>query len=204
MFEGLDYEVRLGIAKQKNPAFANFLLDVCDSATSCLINQVRRIYGLFLDDPCFLLSMRLRSFIWPGNLPHDLFCKCGKTVTPTHLFNCNRFITFRSKVHDAVSDQLYFPGPDGSMIIIDVRSTDVSHSSNEKLAPSFNSPLLRAEEAKIIKYAEIINNLNSNSHTQYLLCPFAFSLFETLGKTALSFIDEISSIVKNRTGRISD
>ncbi|KAL0207284.1 hypothetical protein P9112_011912 [Eukaryota sp. TZLM1-RC] len=184
--------------------------------------------------------MRLRSFIWPDNLPHGLICKCGKSVTPTHLFNCNRFITFRSKVHDAVRDQLYcmfksyriesflepllsnladesdkssfgdsrgdvlVPGLDESLIIIDVRSTDVSNSSNEKLAQSYNLPLRRAEEAKIIKYTEKINNLNSNSHTQYLLCPFVFSLFGTLGKTALSFLDDFSTIVKNRTGRIFD
>ncbi|KAL0223893.1 hypothetical protein P9112_003283 [Eukaryota sp. TZLM1-RC] len=146
--------------------------------------------------------MRLRSFIWPDNLPHGLIYKCGKTVTPTHLFNCNRFITFRSKMHDAVRDHLYcifksykvesfldpllsnladesdrnsfgdsrgdvlVPGLDGSMIIIDVRSTDLSNSSNEKLAQSYNSPLRRAEEAKIIKYTEKNNNTNSNSHTQ--------------------------------------
>ncbi|KAL0210788.1 hypothetical protein P9112_009086 [Eukaryota sp. TZLM1-RC] len=96
------------------------------------------------------------------------------------------------------------PGLEGSMIIIDVRSTDVSNSSNEKLAQSYNSPLRRVEEAKIIKYTEKINNLNSNSHTHYILCPFAFSLFGTLGKTALSFLDDFSSIVKNRTGRIFD
>ncbi|KAL0227310.1 hypothetical protein P9112_014634 [Eukaryota sp. TZLM1-RC] len=161
--------------------------------------------------------MRLRSFIWPDKLPHGLICKCGKSVTPTHSLNCNRFITFRSKGHDAVRDQLYcmfksykiesfleplllnladesdrnsfgdsrgdvlVPGLDGSMIIIDVRSTDVSNSSNEKLAQSYNSPFRRAEEAKIIKYTEKINNLNSNSHTQYLLCRFAFSLFGSLG-----------------------
>ncbi|KAL0215492.1 hypothetical protein P9112_007676 [Eukaryota sp. TZLM1-RC] len=177
IFEGLDYEVRLGMAKQKNPSFSYFLLDVCDSFASCLINQLPRICGLFLNNPCFLLSMRLRSLIWPHNLPHDLFCKCGKTVTPTHLFNCNRFITLRSKLHDAVRDQLYcmfksykiesflepllsnladesdrnsfgdsradvlVPGLDGSMIIIDVRSTDVSNSSNEKRAQTYNSPL---------------------------------------------------------------
>ncbi|KAL0225606.1 hypothetical protein P9112_012930 [Eukaryota sp. TZLM1-RC] len=96
------------------------------------------------------------------------------------------------------------PGLDGSMIIIDVRSTDVSNSSNEKLAQSYNLPLRRAEEAKIIKYTEKINNVNSNSHTQYLLCPFVFSLFGTLGKTALSFLDDFSTFVKNRTGRIFD
>ncbi|KAL0223553.1 hypothetical protein P9112_002943 [Eukaryota sp. TZLM1-RC] len=95
-------------------------------------------------------------------------------------------------------------GLDGAMIIIDVRSTDVSNSSIEKLAPSYNSPLRWAKKAKIIKYDEKINNVNSNSHTQYLLCPFAFSLFGTLGKTALSFIDDFSSFVKNRTRRIFD
>ncbi|KAL0208347.1 hypothetical protein P9112_010934 [Eukaryota sp. TZLM1-RC] len=88
-------------------AYANFLLDVCDSSASCLINQVPRVHGLFLNDPCFLLSMRLPSIIWPDNVVHGLICKCGKCFTPTHLFNCNRFITFRSKVHDAVRDQLY-------------------------------------------------------------------------------------------------
>ncbi|KAL0216092.1 hypothetical protein P9112_008276 [Eukaryota sp. TZLM1-RC] len=170
IFEGLDYAVRLGMVRQKNPAFANCLMDVCDSSASCLINQVPRIYGLFLNDPCFLLSMRLRFFIWPDNLSHGLICKCGKSVTQTHLFNCNMLITFRSKVHDAVGNQLYcmfkshkiesflepllssladdsdrntfgdsrgdvlVPGLDGSMIIVDVRSTDVTNSSNEKLA----------------------------------------------------------------------
>ncbi|KAL0223551.1 hypothetical protein P9112_002941 [Eukaryota sp. TZLM1-RC] len=44
------------LAWSKNPAFANCLLDVCDSSASCLINQVPRIYGLILDDPCFLFS----------------------------------------------------------------------------------------------------------------------------------------------------
>ncbi|KAL0213791.1 hypothetical protein P9112_005975 [Eukaryota sp. TZLM1-RC] len=107
IFEGLDYEVRLGMVKQQNPAFANFLLDVCDSSASCLINQVPRIYGLFLNDPCFSLSMRLRSLICPDNLTHGLVCKHGKSVTPTHLVDCNQFITFRSKVHDVVRDQLY-------------------------------------------------------------------------------------------------
>ncbi|KAL0216361.1 hypothetical protein P9112_008545 [Eukaryota sp. TZLM1-RC] len=88
---------------------------------------------------------------------------------------------------------------DGSMFIIDVRYTDVSNSSNSKLTQSYNSPLRRAEEAKIIKYTEKINNLNSNSHNQYLLCHFSLSLIGTLGKTVLSFINEFLSIFKSRT-----
>ena len=106
IFESLDFNIRLGSAKKNNPAFANFLLDVSDSSSSCLVTQIPQVYGLFLDDVSFMLSMRLRSFIWPNNLPHGLICKCGKNVTLTHLLNCNRFITFRSKVHDAVRDQL--------------------------------------------------------------------------------------------------
>ncbi|KAL0208143.1 hypothetical protein P9112_010730 [Eukaryota sp. TZLM1-RC] len=50
--------------------------------------------------------MRLRSFIWPVNLPHNLIYTCSRKITITHLLNCKHFITFRSKVHDAVRDQL--------------------------------------------------------------------------------------------------
>ncbi|KAL0223536.1 hypothetical protein P9112_002926 [Eukaryota sp. TZLM1-RC] len=51
--------------------------------------------------------MRLRCFIWPNNTLHKLIGKCGSKIAPNHLFNCKHFITFRSKVHDAVRDQLY-------------------------------------------------------------------------------------------------
>ncbi|KAL0215024.1 hypothetical protein P9112_007208 [Eukaryota sp. TZLM1-RC] len=51
--------------------------------------------------------MRLRCFIWPDNVPHNLICKCGLRISSNHLFNCKHLITFRSKVHDAVREQLY-------------------------------------------------------------------------------------------------
>ncbi|KAL0223468.1 hypothetical protein P9112_002858 [Eukaryota sp. TZLM1-RC] len=51
--------------------------------------------------------MRFRSLIWPDHLPHNLICKCSRNITITHLLNCKHFITFRSKVHDAVREQLY-------------------------------------------------------------------------------------------------
>ncbi|KAL0248655.1 hypothetical protein GEMRC1_003889 [Eukaryota sp. GEM-RC1] len=95
------------MAKEKNPAFANFLTDVSNSSASCLITQIPRVYGLLLDDNSWSLNMRLRSYLWPDNLPHNLKCQCGQSVTPTHLSNCNRLISFRSKVHDSVRDQLY-------------------------------------------------------------------------------------------------
>ncbi|KAL0251606.1 hypothetical protein GEMRC1_000819 [Eukaryota sp. GEM-RC1] len=96
------------MAKEKNPAFANFLMDVSNSSASCLFTQIPQVYGHFLDDNSWSLNMRLRSLIFPDNLPHNLKCQCGQSVTPTHLLNCNRVISFRSKVHDSVRDQLYY------------------------------------------------------------------------------------------------
>ncbi|KAL0216093.1 hypothetical protein P9112_008277 [Eukaryota sp. TZLM1-RC] len=51
--------------------------------------------------------MRLRCFIWPDNVFPNLICKCGSKISPNHLFHCKLLITFRSKVHDTVRDQLY-------------------------------------------------------------------------------------------------
>ncbi|KAL0222894.1 hypothetical protein P9112_002284 [Eukaryota sp. TZLM1-RC] len=39
IFESLDFDVRLGLAKKKNPAFANLLQDMCDSTSSALYQQ---------------------------------------------------------------------------------------------------------------------------------------------------------------------
>ncbi|KAL0211113.1 hypothetical protein P9112_009411 [Eukaryota sp. TZLM1-RC] len=51
--------------------------------------------------------MRMRCYLWPCNLPNDLFCKCGAGLTLSHLFNCNRYISYRSTLHDAVRDQIH-------------------------------------------------------------------------------------------------
>ncbi|KAL0217190.1 hypothetical protein RCL1_007673 [Eukaryota sp. TZLM3-RCL] len=108
ILDSLDYVVRLGLVKENNPAVATFLLDVTDSSASCIVTEIPQVYGLLLDNPTWLLNMRLRCFLWPDIISHCLVCKCGKNLTPTHLFNCNRLITFRSKVHDAVRDQIYY------------------------------------------------------------------------------------------------
>ncbi|KAL0211149.1 hypothetical protein P9112_009447 [Eukaryota sp. TZLM1-RC] len=107
IFESLDFDVRLGLAKKKNPAFANLLQDMRDSTSSALVTTIPQVYGTLLSDSAWTLNMRFRSFIWPDNLPHNLICKCSREITTTHLLNCKHFITFRSKVHDAVRDQLY-------------------------------------------------------------------------------------------------
>ncbi|KAL0207075.1 hypothetical protein P9112_012786 [Eukaryota sp. TZLM1-RC] len=93
--------------RKKNPAFANLLQDMCDSTSSALVTTIPQVYGTLLSDSAWTLNMRFRSFIWPDNLPHNLICKCSREITTTHLLNCKHFITFRSKVHDAVRDQLY-------------------------------------------------------------------------------------------------
>ncbi|KAL0251167.1 hypothetical protein GEMRC1_000380 [Eukaryota sp. GEM-RC1] len=109
ILESLDYNVQLGTSKEKNPALTNFSMDVSNtcSSVSCLITQIPQVYGLLFDDNSWPLNMCLRSFIWPDNLPHNLKCQCEQSVTPTHLLNCNRFISFRSKIHDSVGDPSY-------------------------------------------------------------------------------------------------
>ncbi|KAL0227261.1 hypothetical protein P9112_014585 [Eukaryota sp. TZLM1-RC] len=107
IFESLYFDVRLGLAKKKNPAFANLLQDMCDSTSSALVTTIPQVYGTLLTDSAWILNMRFRSFIWPDNLPHNLICKCSREITTTHLLNCKHFITFRSKVYDAVRNQLY-------------------------------------------------------------------------------------------------
>ncbi|KAL0205889.1 hypothetical protein P9112_001196 [Eukaryota sp. TZLM1-RC] len=80
---------------------------MCDSTSSALVTTIPQVYGTLLSDSAWTLNMRFRSFIWPDNLPHNLICKCSREITTTHLLNCKHFITFRSKVHVAVRDQLY-------------------------------------------------------------------------------------------------
>ncbi|KAL0209766.1 hypothetical protein P9112_009850 [Eukaryota sp. TZLM1-RC] len=71
IFESLDFDVRLGLAKKKNPAFANLLQDMCDSTSSALVTTIPQVYGTLLSDSAWTLNMRFRSFIWPDNLPHN-------------------------------------------------------------------------------------------------------------------------------------
>ncbi|KAL0226613.1 hypothetical protein P9112_013937 [Eukaryota sp. TZLM1-RC] len=107
VLENLDYIVRLSLAKEKNPVFANFLIDLENSCSSCLIFQIPNIYGLLLNDHQLTTAMRMRCFLWPCSIPNDLICRCKSVVTLSHMLNCKYFITYRSIVHDSVRDQLY-------------------------------------------------------------------------------------------------
>ncbi|KAL0215664.1 hypothetical protein P9112_007848 [Eukaryota sp. TZLM1-RC] len=107
VLENLDYIARLSLAKEKNPVFANFLIDVEESCSSCLISQIPNIYGLLLNDHQWTTAMRMRSFLKPCSLPNDLICRCKSVVTLSHILNCKYFTTYRSIVHNSVRDQLY-------------------------------------------------------------------------------------------------
>ncbi|KAL0212793.1 hypothetical protein RCL1_006419 [Eukaryota sp. TZLM3-RCL] len=107
VFEQKDYNVCLSLAKNNNPAFANFLLDLSNSTASAFFSQIPQVYGLLLNDHQWTTTMRLRCFLWPYNLPHDLICKCSKPLNFNHLLNRNHFITYRSILHDAVRDQIH-------------------------------------------------------------------------------------------------
>ncbi|KAL0207223.1 hypothetical protein P9112_011851 [Eukaryota sp. TZLM1-RC] len=48
ILEGLDLDVRLGLAKKKNPTFANFLQDMCDSTSSALVTTIPQVYCTLL------------------------------------------------------------------------------------------------------------------------------------------------------------
>ncbi|KAL0205824.1 hypothetical protein P9112_001131 [Eukaryota sp. TZLM1-RC] len=98
---------------------------------------------------------------------------------------------------------LVVPGLNGSFTILDAMSIDPCNSSNEHLINSdVNNPLLAGEKYKIAKYAKPISSVNENSHAQYNLCPFVFSLLGSLGKAAMAFLEDFVVVVKERTGRI--
>ncbi|KAL0205209.1 hypothetical protein P9112_000516 [Eukaryota sp. TZLM1-RC] len=84
---------------------------------------------------------------------------------------------------------LVVPGLNGSFTILDAMSID----------PYVNNPLFAGEKYKIAKYAKPISSVNENSHAQYNLCPFVFSL---LGSFLEAFLEDFVVLVKERTGRI--
>ncbi|KAL0226514.1 hypothetical protein P9112_013838 [Eukaryota sp. TZLM1-RC] len=73
---------------------------------------------------------------------------------------------------------------------LDALSIDPCNSSNEHLINSdVNNPLFAGEKYKIAKYAKPISSVNENSHAQYNLCPFVFSLLGSLGEAAMTFLE---------------
>ncbi|KAL0212257.1 hypothetical protein RCL1_005883 [Eukaryota sp. TZLM3-RCL] len=88
VFEQKDYNVRLSLAKNNNPAFAKISLDLSNSTASTFFSQIPQMYGLLLNDHHWTTTMRLRCFNWSYNIPHELICKCNKPLSFNHLLNC--------------------------------------------------------------------------------------------------------------------
>ncbi|KAL0226354.1 hypothetical protein P9112_013678 [Eukaryota sp. TZLM1-RC] len=214
---------------KENPAFANFLIDLKDSSSAVLINQIPQIYGLFLNDDQWTTAMRMRCYLWPCNLPNDLFCKCGAGLTLSHLFNCNRYISYRSTLHDAVRDQIHAMCNSyhiESFVEPLLRSLDINESVRDSeygkrradvVVPSGclqekclekcsirSIPLDDSELYKRKKYANPLKELKHVRHVDYQICPFAISLYGRLGKTALNFIDDFENLVKKRMNKRFD
>ncbi|KAL0205676.1 hypothetical protein P9112_000983 [Eukaryota sp. TZLM1-RC] len=104
-YERKDFIVRFSTAKQENPAIAHYLIDLKESSSAVLLNQIPQIYGLLINDDQWTTAMRMRCYLWPCNLPNELFCIFGASLTFPHFFNCNRFIFYRCTLHHAVRDQ---------------------------------------------------------------------------------------------------
>ncbi|KAL0227004.1 hypothetical protein P9112_014328 [Eukaryota sp. TZLM1-RC] len=66
IFESLDFDVRLSLAKKKNPVLQIFYKI---STSSALVTTIPQVYGTLFTDSAWTLNMRLHSSIWPNNLP---------------------------------------------------------------------------------------------------------------------------------------
>ncbi|KAL0207396.1 hypothetical protein P9112_012024 [Eukaryota sp. TZLM1-RC] len=98
---------------------------------------------------------------------------------------------------------LVVPGLNGSFTLLDAMSIGPCNSSNEQYINSdVNNPLLAGEKYKIAKYAKPISSVNENSHAQYNLSFFVFSLLGSLGKAAMAFLEDFVVVLKERTERI--
>ncbi|KAL0205431.1 hypothetical protein P9112_000738 [Eukaryota sp. TZLM1-RC] len=112
---------------------------------------------------------------------------------------------YNSAFMGLTSGDLVVPGLEGSFTFSDAMSIDPCNSSNKHFINSaVNNILLAGEQCNIAKYAKPISSVNENSHVQYNLCPFIFSLLGPLDKAAMAFLEDFDVVVKERTGRISN
>ncbi|KAL0219106.1 hypothetical protein P9112_004759 [Eukaryota sp. TZLM1-RC] len=172
VFENLDFTVGLSLAKEKNPVFAKFLIDLKESSSSCLISQDPNVYGLLLNDHQWTTALRMRCFLWPCN--ENTFGKCRVDL-----------ITL---------------GSDGVIKVVDVVTVDVCKDSVIDFAKKDETPLCFAEKSKIKKYNEPLSQLGCVEHVKYQLVPFAVSLFGNIGISGIKFLEGFRSL-KERAGK---
>ncbi|KAL0208610.1 hypothetical protein P9112_011197 [Eukaryota sp. TZLM1-RC] len=129
VFESLDFTVRLILAKEKNPVFANFLIDLKDSSSSCLISQIPNVYG------------HTESFVEPLLRSLDI----NESV--------------RDSEYGKRRADVVVPSFDDVMNVVDVVIVDVCKKNALKNAQSEVSPLDDSELYKRKKYANPLKEL---------------------------------------------
>ncbi|KAL0214539.1 hypothetical protein P9112_006723 [Eukaryota sp. TZLM1-RC] len=89
---------------------------------------------------------------------------------------------------DLTRGNLVVPVLNVSFTILDAMSIDPCNSFHCEhfINSDVKNSLLAGEQHKIAKYAKSISSVNGNSHVQYNLCPFVFSLLGSLGKAAMA------------------
>ncbi|KAL0228341.1 hypothetical protein RCL1_004484 [Eukaryota sp. TZLM3-RCL] len=86
------------------------------------------------------------------------------------------------------------PSSSDKLYVVDVVTVDVCKLSAAKNSLSEVSPLSR----KFSKYNLALNSLKCVSHVKYELCPFAISLYGSLGRCALCILDDFFKLVSIR------
>ncbi|KAL0219048.1 hypothetical protein P9112_004701 [Eukaryota sp. TZLM1-RC] len=229
VFEHLDFTVRLSLAKEKNPVFANFLIDLKDSSSSCLISQIPNVYRLLLNDHQWTTAFRMRCFLWPCSVPNDLICRCGQLINLNHLFNCKFNITYSSVVHDAVRDQLYAMCKSHHIKAFVEPLVRRLSSENEdentfgkrradliilrlivllKLLMLLLLVFVKTQQLILLKETKqhfaLLKRAKSKrriEHVKYQLVPFAVPLFGNIGISGTKFLEGFRSLIKERAGK---
>ncbi|KAL0205359.1 hypothetical protein P9112_000666 [Eukaryota sp. TZLM1-RC] len=201
------------------------------NSTSCLITQVPRRFGLLHSKSQFLTIMRLRLNLPPPQCLTNIRCKCGAVASYTHVLSCRKFTQKRSIIHNAVRYCIYdllksahHPVPlepvfdemqlaqsqkrgdiqcawrSGQELIIDCTTV-----SPWKLSSSsdIESTLKNAERSKHSKYNDLLVRLNKQRGRNIVFVPIGISIFGTLGREGLSFLNDLGSFLKD-SGRSFD
>ncbi|KAL0218108.1 hypothetical protein RCL1_008956 [Eukaryota sp. TZLM3-RCL] len=87
------------------------------------------------------------------------------------------------------------PSSSNKLYVVYVVTIDVCKLSAAKNSLSEVSLLFDPESRKFSNYNVALSSLKCVSHVKYELCPFAISLYGSLGRWALSFLDNFSKLV---------
>ncbi|KAL0225786.1 hypothetical protein P9112_013110 [Eukaryota sp. TZLM1-RC] len=205
VLENLDFTVRFSLAKEKNPVFANFLIDLKESSSSCLISQIPNVYGLLLNDHQWTTALKMRCFLWRCSVPNDLICHFGQLINLNHLFDCKFNITYHSVVHNAVRDQLYaMCKSHHTEAFVEPLVRKLSHENeDENTFGKRHADLITPGSDGVIKVVDVVTvDLGRVDHVKHQLVPFAVSLFGNIGIAGIEFLEGFRNLIKESRKRI--